>query len=288
MPNEWNHEFFERVGNSIRHHNKRIIKEDKNYQKSISELKQIEDFLSGLGYLSFGRDYVFCAGSVFSLQVIMTSLELTMGSIISCCQNGCIADANSLLRKCRDDMFFYLYVLVYDSNFKLGNNSPEYNKIESTICSWLRNELKNFKISQVLQAITKSDHLKEPIIKYDLKSSFNEIGKRLNNYVHGNGYKYYNRNIVSYKDGELIANLKELVESAKYITVVFLFLMILCSPHYAMSTDYVDCLDMNETPPEGSQYWIAPFIQNFIKNNIKLIDSNCLDYLKNNTPMQFD
>lgn len=185
-------------------------------------------------------------------------------------------------------MFFYLYVLVYDSNFKLGNNSPEYNKIESTICSWLRNELKNFKISQVLQAITKSDHLKEPIIKYDLKSSFNEIGKRLNNYVHGNGYKYYNRNIVSYKDGELIANLKELVESAKYITVVFLFLMILCSPHYAMSTDYVDCLDMNETPPEGSQYWIAPFIQNFIKNNIKLIDSNCLDYLKNNTPMQFD
>ena len=90
-------------------------------------------------------------------------------------------------------------------------------------------------------------------------------------------------------EAEFVTNrLKELVESAKYITVVFLFLMILCSPHYAMSTDYVDCLDMNETPPEGSQCWIAPFIQNFIKNNIKLIDSNCLDYLKNNTPMQFD
>ena len=35
------------------------------------------------------------------------------------------------------------------------------------------------------------------------------------------------------------------------------------------------------------QYWVAPFIEQFILENINLIDENCYKYLLENTYMQF-
>ncbi len=55
-----------------------------------------------------------------------------------------------------------------------------------------------------------------------------------------------------------------------------------------MATNYTTYLDFGETPPKGSEYWIAPFILRFIEENIKFIDENCLEYLKNNTNMDFN
>lgn len=274
--------------NNIRSINNRMVKENDDCQKSISKLKQLENFLSNMGELSFGRDYIRCSDKTFSLRVVMTSLELTVGSIISCCENACIADANSLLRKYRDDMFFYLYVLVYDSYSKMDSNSKVCKDMESKINNWLKNELRDFYINQVLKAIAGSESLKDAVEKYNLKNTFDEIGEYLNNYVHSNGYRYYNQCINIYQSDKLAAELKELVSHAEYMTTVFLFLLVMCAPHLVMSEDFCDHLDFNETPPEDSQYWVAPFIDQFIKNNISLIDANCLNYLKANTVMQFD
>ncbi len=74
----------------------------------------------------------------------------------------------------------------------------------------------------------------------------------------------------------------------RFITVTFLFLLTICSPLAIMSTDYTDFLDMRETPPEGSQYWVAPFVTDFFKSNLDLIDKSCIEYLKENTFMDFD
>ena len=71
------------------------------------------------------------------------------------------------------------------------------------------------------------------------------------------------------------------------MTVVFLLLLALCSPALVMAEDYIDYLDMKATPPENSQYWVAPFVDEFIKENLPLIDKNCLGYLRNNAMMQF-
>lgn len=71
------------------------------------------------------------------------------------------------------------------------------------------------------------------------------------------------------------------------MTVVFLLLLIFCSPVSVMSEEYIDCLDLNINPPQSSQYWVAPFVENFVKENISIIDTNCLDYLRENTMMQF-
>ena len=287
MQNKTNEQFSGESYDSIRRTNNKFVSNNDDCRKSIAELKQLAQFLSDIRCLSFGRDFIRCAQTVFSLNRVMTSLELTMVSIISCCENTCIADANSLLRKYRDDMFFYLYILVYDLESNTGNKSFICKNMETQISYWMKNKLNNFKISQVLQTIAKSNCLKDAVEKYNLKNSFEEIGKHLNDYMHSNGYRYYNKFYFNIPD-ELSKDLKELVKNTKYISVAFLFLLILCAPHYIMAEDYIDYLDFQQIPPEYSQYWIAPFVQQFLKDNISLIDKNCLDYLKNHTCMRFD
>lgn len=41
------------------------------------------------------------------------------------------------------------------------------------------------------------------------------------------------------------------------------------------------------TPPEDSQYWVAPFITEFFQKNLDLIDKNGIAYLSEKTNMQF-
>ena len=273
---------------TIRQANSRFVEQNHECQQVISKLREIETFLERFGFLTFGRDFVFGSPGqkimFFSLNNVITSLELTMGSVITCCESACIADANTLLRKYRDDLFFYLYVSVYSSHYKY---SEEGKPMADQIMKWLNNDLSDFRISEVLKAIGTVPQLRDAVLKYNLKESFQQIGDALNNYVHSNGYAYYNRNANAYKESELSVELRKLGDKARYITVVFLFLLIFCSPLSVMSEDYIDFLDVNEIPPKNSQYWVAPFVEHFVKENISLIDANCLDYLRKNTLMQF-
>ncbi len=91
---------------SIRQLNRHIIEQDEQCQKAISGMRVVEQFLNDFGTNSSGRDFVLCGKHAFSLQMVSAACELTAGSIIDCCESGCMADANSLLRKYRDDLFF--------------------------------------------------------------------------------------------------------------------------------------------------------------------------------------
>lgn len=272
--------------NSVRQINHRIIEQDTVCQKIISEIRTVERFLSDFGFLTFGRDFVLCGKYTFSLQMISTAFELTAGSIISCCESGCMADAYSLLRKYRDDLFFYLYIVVYDSCNKIDNKSPAVDQMETNIERWINNDLDDLHVGIVLQAIGQSPRVKEAVQKYNLKSYFDALGDRLNDYVHSNGVSFYNRNVNVYQGKALQRQLQAL--STDMCSITFLFLLTLCSPLSIMSTDYVDCLDCNMTPPEGSQYWVAPFVTTFFKRNIELIDKSCMKYLQDNTLMEFE
>lgn len=272
----------------IRQANARFVEQNSECQQVINKLREIEKFLERFGFLTFGRDFVFGTSGqktiFFSMNKVMMSLELTMGSVIACCESACIADANTLLRKYRDDLFFYLYISVYSC---LDKHSEKAKSMATKITKWLNNDLADFQISQVLKAIATAPQLMDAVLKYNLKESFKKIGDTLNNYVHGNGYAYYNRNSNAYREGELASELGELLDIAQYMTVIFLLLLIISSPWSVMSEDYIDYLEFNTSPPYNSQYWVAPFVEQFVKENISLIDANCLDYLRENTMMQF-
>lgn len=195
---------------TIRQANSRFVEQNHECQQVISKLREIETFLERFGFLTFGRDFVFGSPGqkimFFSLNNVITSLELTMGSVITCCESACIADANTLLRKYRDDLFFYLYVSVYSSHYKY---SEEGKPMADQIMRWLNNDFSDFRISEVLKAIGTVPQLRDAVLKYNLKESFQKIGDALNNYVHSNGYAYYNRNVNAYKESELSVELRK-------------------------------------------------------------------------------
>lgn len=278
-------DFFEYDTSTIRQTNRHVIANDKECEKLISEMHKVEKFLSDFGFLSFGRDFVLCGKNTFSLQMVSTACELTAGSVISCCESGCMADAYSLLRKYRDDMFFYLYVVVYDTCNKLENNSKLVAQMEKNIEQWINNNLNDLYIGDILMAIGQSPRAKDAVRKYKLKSYFDTIGNRLNNYVHSNGVLFYNRNVNAYQGDYLQKQMQELLKDMRFITITFLFLLTLSSPLSIMSTDYIDSLDCGLMPAEGSEYWVAPFVENYIKENISFIDESCLNYLRENTSM---
>ena len=274
-------------GNSIRQLNQQMIAQDNECQKEIGKMHDVEKFLSDFCFLSFGRDIILCGKHMFSLQMILTASELTTGSIISCCESGCMADAYSLLRKYRDDLFFYLYIVVFDSCNKLDGKSQAVEQMEGNIERWIKNDLDDLHIGTILQVIGQSSQVRNAVQKYKLRSYFDTLNKKLNDYVHSNGVAFYNRNVNVYQGNVLQKQIEALLNDIRFITTTFLFLLTLCSPLSIMSTDYVDCLDCNITPPDGSQYWVAPFVIDFFKRNIDLIDENCLNYLQDNTPMEF-
>ena len=276
------------MNHTLRQINAQCIERDAECQEIIKKLKEIEQFLDDFYCLNLGNGYVIgiCdqRAVLFSIMRILPSVELTLGNVIACCECGCIADANTLLRKYRDDLFFYLYILACNS---LDWESAQAKSMIEKIKKWNENELKDFQIGQVLKAIATTPQLKEVVMKYHLKESFTSISNTLNDYVHSNGRAYYNRRYVDYSlHGNLINELKGIVNKAQYITIVFIVLLFFCSPVSVMGEDYIDYLDCNETPPENSQYWVAPFIERFVKQHISLIDSNCLEYLRENTTMQ--
>ena len=273
---------------TLRQISAQCIEKNPECQKILDSLRKTENFLDDFRFLTLERGFIRIVSDndvwVFSLSRIATSLTLTMGSIISCCESACIADANTLLRKYRDDLFFYLFISTYNG---FDANSKEAKSLANQIIKWLNNDLTDLQIGQVLKAIAQVPQIKDAVEKYKLKKSFDAIGKALNNYVHSNGRSYYNQRYADYiLNDKLIDEIRKIESNARYITVTFLLLLIICSPGSIMAEDYIDYLDCNETPPANSQYWVAPFIEQFVKQNISLIDPNCLEYLRENTEMQ--
>ena len=264
--------------------NKCVIQESQTASFLFEQIKVIESFLGEFSFLVLGRDNIICRNYAFSLQRIFISSQATLGNIIECCKCFCLADAYTLLRKYRDDLFFCLYLVTYDAYAKLGESKTT-EKMETNIEQWCQDNLSNLNINEVLATIGTSRWLQEAVGQYDLQKSFGQIGRQLNNYVHGNGFSFYNINAYSFDEKNIEEQLNAIVSMARYITTTFLFLLSLCSPHYIMSTDYIDHLEFGQTPPDGSQYWVAPFVAEYLKANIEMIDKSCYEYLKENTCM---
>ena len=58
--------------------------------------------------------------------------------------------------------------------------------------------------------------------------------------------------------------------------------------HYMALSDYIDHLNMGYTPPEDSQYWVAPFIQDIFANLITKFRPDITEYIKTTISMHLD
>ena len=255
------------------------------------KLIEIRDFLNEFGYLTSNRDILIIRriGPVCS-NIILTSATKTLESIRYCCINANIADAYTLLRKYRDDLFYYLYLLAVadNSDFTRFVELEHLNEAEKNIWNWFNNQQKNLHISSVLKYLATNKEIKKAIERFKLRDWFDRIGIKLNDFVHANGRVFYNKSynrMVNEQNVKLLC--EEFAQITVSITVVFIFLIVIINPFLVMANDYLDYLEFNEIPPEGSQHWVAPFISDFLIKYISVLDENCINYLRERTYMEF-
>ncbi len=269
--------------------NKLYFTNNSDWNLLLNEIKSTKHFLDNLGFLSFGRDLTVVrtdagVAPVYTNQILQSATQ-TLQSLLVCAEYGNIADTHMLLRKYRDDLFFYLYIIVTCDSENLARKD-ELSRQEQCICSWINNELTNLNISEVLKEIATSKRCKSAVIKYGLKVEFDQIGSTLNNYTHGNGRTYYNRLYSHYQNCEIENISADMSHMLQYITITFIFLLVILRPGTIMATDYIDALDTFMAPEEGSQYWVAPFVSHFVERHKNLLGNTAIDYLREMTNMK--
>lgn len=72
---------------------------------------------------------------------------------------------------------------------------------------------------------------------------------------------------------------KELIETLQNITDIFLSLLSVIDSIKFHSSDYLDALEMDMEPQEGSQYWVCPIIVEYMNDRF---DKKLLQYIQDN------
>ncbi|MDD2530737.1 MAG: hypothetical protein PHN41_05855 [Bacteroidales bacterium] len=274
------------------------IIEHHSYNEFNKSMEEFIDLFASLDYLIGGRNcsVFFSKGKTYNFDTqLLQSAKMTLLSIIKCCDFGSISDANTLIRKFRDDIFFYLYVLQVDNNRVIlfdetrKDKIQEYNKQINFIVKWFNNSLSNFDFNRNIVPYLKTNTDIEEIINKDkLEDIWKRIFKNLNNGVHNNGVSYCAMNYRDHKYEDIENIFHDIVFKTDYITTIFMMLFILVKPHYIMSSDYIDCCDFGIEPPEDSQYWVAPFIQEFIDKHIGKHNLKYKLFIKDKVYMNID
>lgn len=277
---------------------KSFLERDIAFVEFYNKLTSIYQFICDLDFLFLGRcfcqirdthssknsDSKTATITSFDSEVIFSSVKDTLNSILFCCETGNFGDAFTLLRKMNGDLVFFLYVLLV-SSFSNIFSSEEKTKHENVIEDWYYNKLKNFYIDEILKFIAHSPETSIAVEKYKLNDEIKRIQKRLNDYVHSNGRKFYNQKIGYYYGTQLKPILNEFYTNTEYLVMSFLFLLVLIRGDLLSSTDFADALNAQQEPLDGSQYWVAPFVTDFIKEHIGVLGVDCESFLKNATCM---
>lgn len=308
-------EDLENVNNKITNNQDYIV-----FEHKIDKLMEFLDLLSAL--ISETGKTAICITNrkmhIFQPQLIDSSIR-TLNSIKHCCMFGSLSDANLLVRKYRDDLMLFLYILEVLNNrkvlntkqmeyvFKEGINIDTFVKAieigtnnlisgylksddDISVDAWFDNNVKELSqaqkkklcIQNYLNYLENNKVIKKMLKEYHLKNDWENIRRKLNDYVHNNGQTYMQANIMCEPDLCLKNCLDEITMRLDFVTAFFLILLILIDSSMIQSTDYIDYLDCGQTPPEDSQYIIAPFIQEFIDTYINEIHPELKGFLKYN------
>lgn len=292
------------------------------------DVKHLIDFISDK-HLSHISVNVSAKGiSVMNGEILLSALG-TLDTILLCYERRRFSDANVLLRKFRDDLFQFLFI-IEALKLESSRNQAELKKILSDIDAtelseqhvdsilnlifdeaniaaireehgsrkavdaWFHNEIgisDNSNIGRKYLGYERYIEFLKKIATVDrlfadfIGNAMNRVSRQLNNYMHANGKRYLLANTKSvYVENSLLEYEDELEAALLDIMRCFLSIIILTEPSLCQSDDYVDYLDAEMTPPEGSQYWVAPCVQSFIDKYIYAVSPEWKNFIVTQNP----
>lgn len=255
---------------------------DKEYQshKIYSLLNSLIDFYNAV-YV-FGPDFItngIVKGVLNIDKVVCASLSGTLDSMRVVLKEGRINDAYALMRKYYDGIIVVLYINIYiKQNFSIEKF------IVDDMQQWVDNKRKLPSSEKMMKVIRNYKPLEDLELLFDFDDLYLKI-RRL-----ANGNTHYNKLYYLWLNNNMIYNsnrIKELDVLYYYTLQLFVFhfaYMYSLNPHYMMSSDYVDALDLGFQPEEGSQYWVAGYVSDVFEKYI-LTRPEIAEYMRKHSGM---
>lgn len=293
------------------------IDETNEFKTFAEEIDYLIEFFKRFSELIFYNGRVisfFTDKDIFYLNsYLIDSSAQTLRSIKLCCSIGSFSDANTLIRKLRDDLIQYVYILTIINmhkpfieedlaNFKFDNPEDFANSFsnirfndnltddEKAVSAWFANHVsdltrplkRKLEFENYMKILKENPNIAQILDKYNLQSYWEILRRRLNDYVHNNGVKFSAQNSIRNHDKNLEIHLKNINIRTSYISSFFIIVLLMVDSSLISSTDYIDHLDCNLEPPEDSQYSIASFIQDFIDIKVNKVHPELKQYLIDN------
>lgn len=295
----------------------RQIDETEQFKAFSEDIDFLTEFFSSLSELIYFNGRIisfFSAKEYYTLNTaLIESSAQTLKSIKLCCSIGSFSDANTLIRKLRDDLIQYVYILniislrkpfLEESIADLKTGNPEefvssilnlqfnnrLTKDEQAVAAWFNNSVtdlprpirKKLEFDNYMKVLKQNDHINQILTEYNLQEYWEKLRKRLNDYVHNNGTAFANHNAISAFHKNLGVHLKNINIRTSYISSFFVVLLFMIEASLFSSTDHIDHLECDMQPPENSQYFIARFVQDFIDKKVSKVHPELKQYLKDN------
>lgn len=296
---------------------KRRIDEMEEFKTFSNEIDYLANFFLNfselISYNGIVISFITNNHTFYFDTTLIESASKTLENIKHCCSIGSFSDANTLIRKLRDDLIQYLYILTIIKNrkafivddledFKLDGLEKFIESLsnlrindtltddEKAISAWFSNTVfeldyrvkRKLEFENYMKVLKQNPNINDVIEKYNLQKYWEMLRKRLNDYVHNNGIIYSMHNSVETYDKNLNIHLKNVNTRTDYISSFFIITLLMIDPSLIMSTEYIDYIDSNLKPPEDSQYNIAVFVQDFIDLKISKLHPELKNYLKDN------
>jgi hypothetical protein len=256
--------------------------DQEDYQKHVifSLLKEVDSFYELLSFSIFGFVTFGIGGGIGIESYFLSSVRGTVDSVYTTLKNGRINDSWSLLRKYLDSIVINVYTVQYlDDHFSFEKMVVE------KINDWIRGIEKLPDVKTMSRYILDSKKL-TPLNEHLLADgSVLNIRTRCNDHMHYNFYTYalLNDNEIFLKNR--ISELDQMYNDLKKVFAMHLAYMFYMSPHYMMSSDYRDAMDVGVMPEEGAEYFVAPFVQEAFSKFIDIPYPKVGSLIKENSEM---
>lgn len=244
------------------------------------QLKYYSEFYDSLSF-SIMRWSSMGTKAILNLDTYTySSIKGTINSITEILSRGRINDAYALLRKYYDSTIINVYTNLYlMDNFRIDNFIVE--KIDN----WRQGTDTIPEYRVISKYIKESPKLLPLNNLLNRDDRYKKIRDRCNNNTHYNFYSNILLNDNQIHNPNRIKWLNVFSKDIEAIFIQHIAYVFYLNEHYMMSSDYIDCLDIGVQPEEGSQYWVASFVQEVFDKIIKTKRYDILEEIRKSTTM---